>query len=257
MAVFQKIKKRLFKPKQEDQFSGELPFFDVLQLVLENLTDIKNIEFLQIGAADGASQDPIFDLVKEHHWKGSLIEASPSSYEKLIKNYDGHSNLKFRNVLVSDQEDQTSLTFYEIKQDFRGSFWTEQCSSLSLKMVQDSLHYLSRAEGIALPDNLDDAISKTDLPCVHIRDLVQGLGIVHLDLLVVDTMGHDARILQAFPFDTLTPSIIMFEHSLLDNQEKISLLNYLASKGYAFIKYSVDTIAIKSDKARVWSVDEW
>jgi hypothetical protein len=149
------------------------------------------------------------------------------------------------------------MAFYEIKPEFQKSIWTEQCSSLSRQMVLDSLEFLAKSEGLVVPKNLNDAISETLLPAIHIDDLLHDLEISRLDLLLIDTMGHDAKILKAFPFDRLQPAVIMFEHYLHSNIEKVSLMSFLGSHGYAFAKFAVDTIAIKSDMARKWSVDEW
>lgn len=124
--------------------------------------------------------------------------------------------------------------------------------------VEGFLHYFKTTpEGAGLPEDFDEIIEEVRLPCVHVSDLLADLGLDRLDLLVVDTIGHELRILKAFPFERITPKVIMFEHYLLSTEDRIELLSHLRDQGYAFAKYAVDTIAVKTDQARNWSVAEW
>src|SRR5580698_10060540 len=46
-----------------------------------------DIFFLQIGAHDGLTKDPIAPLVRQHHWRGLLVEPQKQVFAQLIKNY--------------------------------------------------------------------------------------------------------------------------------------------------------------------------
>lgn len=260
MSLLGRLHRKLSRPiVPDDRFSGTFPFFNVLELVLKHAADIDRIEFLQIGAADGLSEDPISELVRKHGWRGLLVEPSPAAFKKLVANYEGISGLSFENCLISDQSGQPDLTFFQLKEPYRNSsIWAEQCSSLHRKVVMDSLYYLSSAYPDAgFPIRLEDALEEVSLPNLHVSELLRNRNIDRLDLVVIDTMGYDAKIIQSFPFAEIKPTVIMFEHFLLSNRDKQSLLRFLSDQGYAFIKYAVDTIAVRSETSRTWPVDEW
>ena len=49
------------------------------------------------------------------------------------------------------------------------------------------------------------------IPCKHPADLIDEYAFTDLDILTIDTEGHDYAILKAFPFDRVRPSIVEFE----------------------------------------------
>ncbi len=92
------------------------------------------------------------------------------------------------------------------------------------------------------------AFSGSHEPEIRCRDsLRKGSDALHtikqIDLLVIDTVGFDFEILKMFPFDTIKPSIIHFEHSLLSSEDQISCFRLLTILGYGLTQVSVDTIA--------------
>ena len=260
MSLLGRVRDSIFgHPPPITQFSGSYPFFNVLEVLIRDLTDIEDVEFLQIGAADGLAEDPIADLVRHYGWHGTLVEPSPGNFRKLKQNYQGYPALRFEQVIVTDRPGCSEEVLYEIREDFREDCaWAEQSSSMSRDVVMGALHYLSTTEaGRVFPNDLNSAVGEVRLPAVHIADLVRDVAPERLDLLVIDTMGYDGRLLMAFPFAEVRPTVIMFEHSLLDTAEKQQVLRYLATQGYSFVKYAVDTIAVHSGRTRQWSVSEW
>ena len=226
-ALAKTVRDRWFpRPPAPVQFHGTYPFVNMLEMVIRHHLDITDVEFLQIGAADGNAEDPISDLVKTH---------------------------------VSDTTPAVDAALFEVKEAYScGSVWADQTASMDREVVLDFLRYLSTLpEGAGLPDDLDEAIQETRVRVIDIAGLVDDLGTDRLDLLVIDVMGQDALLLASFPFDRIQPEVIMFEHSLMTNPQKQAVLNLLSGMGYAFVKFAVDTIAVKSTNVRQWLVTEW
>jgi hypothetical protein len=87
---------------------------DILRLAIRDLmAQEKDIFFVQIGAHDGHSYDPIGPYVRKFQWRGLLIEPQPAVFAKLKEHYAGQSNLIFENVAIAEQEG--SLTLYCFK----------------------------------------------------------------------------------------------------------------------------------------------
>lgn len=260
LGLIDRVRRKLVGEQPElQQFSGMFPFFNILELVVREMTEIENVRFLQIGSADGCTEDPISDLVRRYKWQGTLVEPSPRSFAKLKKTYGSYSGLRFEQCLLTDEDNVDEATLYEVSEQFREiSHWADQSSSMNRDIVFGFLHYFSTTkEGESLPPDLNDAIEEVRLPAYHIAEFIRQLEIEELDLMVVDTMGYDARLLHAFPFDEIRPKIIMFEHFVISPAEKQLVLAHLANQGYSFVKFAVDTIAIQSTKLRLWQVSEW
>ena len=77
----------------------------------------KNGFYIECGANDGIFQSNTLKLEKQYNWKGLLIEASPSGYEKCLINRS-KENIILNNALVSfDYPDEFE------KNEFHSRFW--------------------------------------------------------------------------------------------------------------------------------------
>jgi len=226
-------------------------FIDALDLILQNyLKEHPDFFFLQIGANDGFTDDPIFHLVTKHHLRGLLVEPQPITFERLVKNYLGEDQLIFENSLVTTY-DGTAM-FYSVPEDLPGlpyNFY--QAGSLKREALVSVLVATQQArEGIVLPRDIESLVHEYPLPALKPETLLAKHHIDKIDLLVIDAMGYDFEILKAFPFHLMKPPVIHFEHALLSRDEQERCLRYLMELGYGFIDVSVDTIACLDAKTR-------
>ena len=76
-----------------------------------------NLHFMQIGAYDGVSGDPLRSLVLNNtNWSGVLVEPQPDAFAKLQRNYSKQAaRLKFVNAAISNRAGE--LPFYFIPPD--------------------------------------------------------------------------------------------------------------------------------------------
>jgi hypothetical protein len=75
---------------------------------------------------------------------------------------------------------------------------------------------------------------KRKVPCSTTRSLIQKYDVKDIDVLSIDTEGHDAVILLDFPFDLTKPKIIIveFAHVEVAGSEVNSMINILDLNGY-------------------------
>jgi FkbM family methyltransferase len=222
----------------------QYPYINTLELILQDYRQRNpDIFFIQIGAHDGKSADPIHHLVRKYHWHGILVEPQPQVFNRLKTSYEGEDQLIFENCLISYEDGMTVL--YTIRDDHAVlPFWLSQSASLSRDSVLGALHYWKYVEKLeTLPDNYDTLIEAVPTPAKTMRSLLTQYHIQHVDLLIIDTMGFDFEILKLFPFSDLKPAIIHFEHSLLNRSDQNDCFQYLAHLGYGLTQVSVDTIA--------------
>ena len=229
----------------------QYPYIEILDLIVKNhMRDNPDFFFIQIGANDGITTDPVSYLIKRYHWRGVLVEPQPMAFKKLVENYQAEKQLSFENSIIADKDG--TATFYSVPEDTPGvPFWFYQTGSLDRQRLIKTLKYgKNTSESANLPEDIETLIQTKTLPALSINTLLSKYDVQKLDLLVMDTMGYDLAILNKFPFDRLKPSIIHFEHSLLSLEDQQECFEYLAKHGYSLIQVSVDTIAYLHGETR-------
>jgi FkbM family methyltransferase len=236
----------------------ELPLVDLLELLLrEHLRENSAPFFVQIGANDGRTEDPIHALVRRYGLRGLLVEPQPRAFQRLVQNYEEQPGLAFENCLLGGGDGRA--TFYTVREDAVGlPFWLHQSASLDRAIVANALRVFRDAKGVrAIPQDHESLIDPVSVPSLSWKTLLAKHSVTKIDLLVIDTMGFDYEILKLLPFDTIKPSIIHFEHSLLSAHDQRACLEFLAGQGYSLAKVAVDTIACLDVQTRRWLVQDW
>ena len=164
----------------------------------------KNKTIIQIGSHVGDTpNDPIFNMI-DNTTKLILVEPVPFLFEQLQNNYKRLDNKKifFINKAVSDFIGETEMTIPSEKNNFEKlPFWASQLASIN---PNHALGHLS---------NL--LVEKITVKTTTLNEIVSQYNLTQIDLLQVDTEGHDYTILMNYNFD-IKPKQIMFEHKHMD-----------------------------------------
>lgn len=211
------------------------------QTYLERIVSTSTSTFLiQIGANDG--DDFVRSVVRRygrrHSVKGILVE--PQSYfcTKLIHNYEKMDGIKIMNVAVSDSAKEATL--YYIDYGAKGMpGWSKGLGSFDRNVV------LSHE---ALFAGIGHSIKTLNVKCVTVQELLSDAPNGIVDVLVVDTEGHDYVILKQFDFTQVRPKLIVFESKHLSADDLARSDAMLGGAGYYVIHSGTDnSIAIRSD----------
>ena len=193
----------------------------------------KDFFFIQIGANDGVSFDPIYDLVTENNVKGVVLEPIPFIYQKLKKNYEAYSNIIPINMAIHKAEKKMDI-YYANPDKNTLPDWTKGIGSFNNE------HY-------KLNDLSSEDILKTEVTCMSLEELLNKYKIHSVDLLQIDTEGYDYEIIKMIDFSKLKPPIISFEHGVLDGLMSNKKLNecqeILFKNDYNIITLKRDCIA--------------
>jgi len=158
--------------------------------IFEQLKD-KPVYFVQIGANDGVSQDPIYKY--SNSWDGILIEPIPESFSRLKENYKNtQGNKKFENIAISTFDGEISL-YVPHKDGINNEYY--------LKIVSQNKQLRT------LNDSVLDEIK---VPCLSLNSLIEKHKISQIDLLVIDIEGYEMELLNQYDFK-IKPKIIYFE----------------------------------------------
>ena len=87
------------------------------------------------------------------------------------------------------------------------------------------------------------------------RSLLARHGVSQVDVLMLDTMGHDHALLRDFPFDLVQPGIIQFEHRLITRTEHLDCIRMLSRRGYGLCTVDMDTVAVLGAPTRQGQCD--
>jgi FkbM family methyltransferase len=166
----------------------EYPFINSLELILHSyLQQNFDLFFMQIGAHDGCSADPIHHLVQQYHWRGLLVEPQPKAFAKLKQTYEDESQLIFENALIG--RENGFATLYTIRDEKSMiPFWLSQSASPYYEIVKSALYYWKHIRQLeALPDDYEKLIEAVSLPSITIRSALAKHNIAKVDLAILNS----------------------------------------------------------------------
>ncbi len=76
-------------------------------------------------------------------------------------------------------------------------------------------------------------------------DLFRRNQVTGIDLLLIDTEGHDFEVFSQVDLSQFTPTVIMMEHRYLPHEEKMQTARILRQHQYKLYDYGNDYIAIQ------------
>lgn len=172
----------------------------------------RKIFFVQIGANDGVSQDPIFRYSEK--WSGILIEPLKEPFEKLKYNYANKSDGKCFVKLAIGPNDGTVEMYVPKINENNKSFATKIAS-----LKQNSLLKSHDFEKVVIKQ-------------ITLSTLIQKHKVKSIDLLVMDVEGYELDILSTYSFN-LKPKIIFMETRFYSYNDLVSFYSRMKNLGYS------------------------
>lgn len=211
------------------------PFSVLRYVVQEHIQHNPGFYFVQIGANDGVANDPIRPLVMEYHMKGLLVEPMPDFFIKLVKNYEGETQLQFENSAIGSSDGSVSLfrfrpgtplpqTFYHGLARFDGRYMIERARKMGLGKY----------------------IEEIQVPSLTFNSLARKHGIKQVDLLQIDTEGFDYEIVKMAFAAGIFPEIINYEWTELSKLQQHDCKVMLVERGYRFVDIGPDVLCVRS-----------
>ena len=193
----------------------------------------KEVFLVQVGAHGAQINDPIFQHIVLHRWRGLLIEPQAEGLATLQQVYRHCEGMIFENIAISDHIGTQDFYSVEKTPDLPG--WVDQLSSFRREVPASVLSTYPQAR-----------IVSQSIPCTTLTQLFQKHQISRVDLLVLDTEGYDAVILEQYDFHRYAPELILYEHCHLSEVEKQSLEQLLTDQAYTLFPEGFNTLAQKS-----------
>tara|TARA_Y100000816_G_C26069644_1_gene562498 strand:- start:177 stop:1619 length:1443 start_codon:yes stop_codon:yes gene_type:complete len=187
-----------------------------------------NSVIIQIGSHTGKDgNDPIFNHIDLLNKKCIFIEPVLYNFNSLVENYNNkypNNNFIFINNAISEKGGDLDFYFVSENNDFdnikkNNAEFITQLGSFNENHIDK--HKLSQF-------NLNNINKKKIiLKTITINSLIHKYNITNIELLHIDTEGHDYNILMSLDLNLIKPDKIIFEHTHIDGPFKFCLDKYL------------------------------
>jgi FkbM family methyltransferase len=218
---------RVFLEKPEAELTLELKYV-LAHLMLKK----SNVFFVNIGAHDGRSNDPVWEFVKRYQWHGVLVEPQKDVFERLKANYSDSPQLMFQNVAIATENGRR--TMYKVKSGPGVPEFATQFTSFRRESVLSQTRYIP---------NVGELIDTEEVECITLDTLLQRAGAVDVDVLQIDAEGYDYEIVMMVDFKRVRPSVIHFEHVHLTKNQQETCCRLLIDNGYRVARTNLNTVA--------------
>lgn len=182
----------------------------------------RTLGFIQVGAYDGVSTDPLRKYIVKHGWRGVLVEPQPGPAEKLRELYRDNPGIIIIEAAVDDSCHHRTLFVTD----------SNDAPSWIGGMASFGREHIVKHE--SLVPGLTGKIREILVDCLPFSDVIRRLPCKQLDLLQIDAEGADGHLLSMFPFEKYLPPIVHWEKKNLSRDEQERTLAHLAQFGYRF-----------------------
>lgn len=208
-------------------FNGQFSEGDLAATLQALGTDIS---FVQIGAMDGVTHDPIYPFVSRLHWKGLLVEPIPYLHEKLKENYANCEHLVFERCAIADFEGMIEMAYLDPARVEPNIFAPGAFGTSTLMRDRGRLSAQQGTPQVA--EMVARNISVIEVPCCRLKTLLIKHATTKIDLLVIDAEGADWMIARQLDLETYQPRVVYLEYDHLTDYEKIACAHHFRNHGY-------------------------
>ena len=193
--------------------------------------------FVEIGANDAHQTDHLRRYVDGGNWRGVLVEPNPAAFSRLRENHGDNPRLELENAAISSTDGR--LPFYEIEAP-------AEYGDYELLGSYDLLGSLSRETLLALPfvSDAESRIIESEVQALTLGSLLRKHGLDRVDLLLIDTEGHDYEIVKQIGLEGERPRLIIYEHCLLEPADRRAARERLEAAGYEILEEFFDSFAL-------------
>ena len=228
---------------------GGVGQLDFAALVLACAGQNPDFSFVQIGANDGKSGDPLHDCIKTFDLRGILVEPQSGPFAALKANYAGQSRLSFEQAVIAETDG--TARFYRVDPGFWQKHNLPQGneSDISSLKAEHIRFHIALFGGEKLAAHEGEYLRWDDVPALTLNTLLAKYQLPEPDLLLIDTEGYDYAILQMVDWHS-PPAIVYYESVHLSDADLIASFELLLSKGYRlFAADGFNTVAVLERQA--------
>jgi FkbM family methyltransferase len=181
-----------------------------------------HVFFVQIGSNDGRRSDPLRVHLDRQPWRGVMVEPQPDIFA-LLRGERSDPRFELIQAAVTDHDGTVTITTFGEDRS--------HLATLSPTMVDGY-------KSVGLEP------TAVEVPAMTFATLTRY--VERIDVLHVDTEGHDAVILEQVDFDAWAIGAVLFEHAHLGRAEYGSLVDRLHAHGFSTWANGGDTLGLRT-----------
>jgi FkbM family methyltransferase len=198
-----------------------LRFLELADVVCRRMFEFgTEFTFIQIGAFDGITKDPLYEYIGRYGWRGVLVEPQPRPASQLLELYRGNDRIVVLQAALDCEPGKRTLFTVESES---APIWAGGMASFQRDHIVKHSYLIP---------GLETMVREITVNCITFNDVFEHLPSERIDLLQIDAEGADAYILSLFPFDRVKPPIIHWEIKNLTKAQKEDCFERLSDFGY-------------------------
>jgi FkbM family methyltransferase len=186
----------------------------------------RELTFIQVGAYDGVTRDPLRPYIETYWWQGVLLEPQPQPVEQLRKLCRENNRVVVLEAALDRGRGKRALYIVDCNDAPK---WVGGMASFERAHIVRNSHLVPFLDPRTM-------IKEIGVNCMPFEDVIARLPTDRLDLLQIDAEGADAFILSLFPFDRMLPAIIHWEIKNTSKADQEETLELLSGHGYRFAR---------------------
>lgn len=212
-----------------------------IQMALAYFVNVRpGAVFVQIGACDGTSGDPVHEFIMRGTLRSVLVEPIGYNFQKLQTAYKDAPNVSLVRAALGREEG--SVPIYCVKNEGR---WKDSESSRQWASF-DKWRILKH-------DVREEEIEEDVVPSVTLSSLMSKFSLPRINVLQIDTEGFDRHIVQMALDLVNPPECIGFEFIHMTHQQLADLMESLTRRGYVWNFDDQNAVAVHEDLFREWT----
>lgn len=213
------------------------------------------LTFVNLGANDGVTADPVYPFIRRFDWAGLMVEPLPHVAERLRQNMRDHPGVRVAEAIVAVRP----RTLWYVDPAAGGvGYVNEQIGSTSRTHLLETIALL-RANAAHIPleppilaeyaDRLPDGPKPTETfdpriedhvrelraPCFTFDELMAHYGQARVDFLNLDLEGADFEVFSSIDLDRWDPRVICIEMATMGDEERRTTEERLEAHGYRHV----------------------
>jgi FkbM family methyltransferase len=190
--------------------------------------------FVNIGANDGVSNDPIFPFLEQYRWRGIAVEPVEHICAELRQNLARFDGIIVEQVAIA----AASRPFFYVRPDGAPPSFCRQIGSFHREYVEKSIALMRmfRFHG-PVPDGVEEGIDARLVPCLTFEELMAKHEVRRVDFLNIDAESADFEVFGLVDLERWQPTVLCIETSEFTPAEDSAVQQRLARHGYAFLEH--------------------